>query len=268
MKIGFIGAGNMASAIIKGIITQKQINPRDILVSSLETPEFLKLVGDTCVSRCSSNQEAAEQAEMLILAVKPNVIPQVLEEISPILVKRKPLVVSIAAGTTLEKLQNLAGKNVPIVRVMPNVNAVIGEGAAAVCGNKFATEAQVDEVLRLFKAVGKAWKIEEKDFSNFAAIAGCSPAYTYLFIDAISRAGVKNGLPKDLATQIAAQAVLGSAKMVAASDENPWGLIDKVCSPGGTTIAGLAALEDRAFLSTVMQGIQAAIDKDEELQKK
>lgn len=151
---------------------------------------------------------------------------------------------------------------------MPNVNAMIGKGAAAVCGNTFASEEQIEYVLQMFQAVGLAWRLPEKDFSNFTALAGSSPAYAYLFIDSIARAGVKNGLSKELCTEIAAQAVLGSAQMILESGENPWTLIDSVCSPGGTTVAGLLALEEEAFISTIVKGIDATIVRDQELNQK
>ena len=149
----------------------------------------------------------------------------------------------------------------PIVRVMPNVNAMIGEGAAAVCGNKFPSKEQVNFVVEMFNAIGMAMELPENYFSVYTAIAGSSPAYAYLFIDSLARGAVKNGLPKDIATKIAAQAVLGSAKMILESDEDPWVLINKVCSPGGTTVAGLVALEDEAFISTVIKGVDATIKK-------
>jgi len=177
------------------------------------------------------------------------------------------LLVSIAAGTTTEAIYDIFETNQPVkvVRVMPNVNAMIGEGAAAVCGNKFATKEDVSLIVDMFNKIGRAWELEEKYFSNFTALAGSSPAYAYLFIDSIARAGVKNGLPKDIALEIATQAVLGSAKMIEESKENPWTLIDRVCSPGGTTVAGLVELENNAFISTVIKGIDATIEKDLDL---
>ena len=254
MKIGFVGAGNMGGAIIRSILNRQLFSPQDILISSLPSPQLDQLLADTGVILCPDNSNLIEKSDIVFLAVKPQVMPAVLQAAAPAILRRRPLLVSIAAETSL-----------PIIRVMPNINALAGEGAAAVCGNPWVSKEQIDAILGIFRAFGKAWEIPEKDFGIFAAIAGCSPAYACLFIDALSRAAVKHGLPKDLATRIAAQAVYGSARMVMETDDTPWDLIDKVCSPGGTTVAGLIALEDNAFVSSVIRAIDAAIAKDHEL---
>ena len=270
MKIGFIGTGNMASAIIKGIIEKQFINASDIYLFDVMTEKVAQFAKEIGANACHSNKELVESVDAIVLAVKPIIIEKVISETKEEILKNKSLIISIAAGTPIEKLQRLlkTEEMIPIVRVMPNVNAMIGEGAAAVCGNSYASEEHITYVVKMFESVGHAWRLEEKDFSNFTALAGSSPAYAYLFIDSIARAGVKNGLPKELSNQIAAQAVLGSAKMLLESNENPWTLIDRVCSPGGTTVAGLVALEDEAFISTVIKGIDATIEKDMELNQK
>lgn len=267
MKIGFVGAGNMGGAIIRGILNRQLFSPQDILVSSLPSPQLDQLVADTGVILCPDNSNLIEKSDIVFLAVKPQVMPAVLQAAAPAILRRRPLLVSIAAGTSLQQLQNFAAAetSLPIIRVMPNINALAGEGAAAVCGNPWVSKEQTDAILNIFRAFGKAWELPEKDFGTFAAVAGCSPAYACLFIDALSRTAVKHGLPKDLATRIAAQAVYGSARMVMETDDTPWDLIDKVCSPGGTTVAGLIALEDNAFVSSVIRAIDAAITKDHEL---
>lgn len=270
MKIGFIGTGNMASAIIKGIIEKNFINASDVYLFDVMNEKVKKFAKEIGANACNSNKELVSAVDAVVLAVKPTVIKKVVSEIKDDILKNKSLIISIAAGTPIEKLQQLlkTEEKIPIVRVMPNVNAMIGEGAAAVCGNAYASDEQISYVLTMFQSVGQAWHLEEKDFSNFTALAGSSPAYAYLFIDSIARAGVKNGLPKELSNQIAAQTVLGSAKMILESNENPWTLIDRVCSPGGTTIAGLVTLEDESFISTVIKGIDATIEKDMELNQK
>lgn len=270
MKIGFIGTGNMASAIIKGLISQNLYKATEICTFSLPDPQRDKFISETGITLCANNSALVSQSEIVILAVKPQLLPHVMEEIRQDLALTKPLLISIAAGTSLSQLENMAAAPQPlhIIRVMPNLNAAIGCSASAVCGNTAATAEEIATVLNIFQSVGKAWTMPEKDFSTFAAIAGCSPAYAFLFIDSLARAAVKNGLPKKLAEEIATQAVLGSAKLLQQTAENPWTLIDKVCSPGGTTIAGLVALEDNAFISTIIKGIQAAIDKDQDLLSK
>lgn len=267
MKIGFIGTGNMATAIIKGIIEKEFIAAKDIYLFDVMTEKVQDFAKEIGAHACASNPELMKEVDAVVLSVKPNIIEKVLLETKDLILEKKPLLISIAAGTPTEKLYGFlqTTENIPVVRVMPNVNAMIGKGAAAICGNPFASEEQVNYVIEMFQAVGLAWRLPEKDFSNFTALASSSPAYAYLFIDSIARAGVKNGLPKELATEIAAQAVLGSAEMILTSGENPWTLIDRVCSPGGTTVAGLVALEDEAFISTVIKGIDATIAKDQEM---
>ena len=260
MKIGFIGAGNMASAIVEGIVQKGFSKPEDIYLYDISTEKVQAFADKVGAHALKDPQEV----------IKPNVIKGVLLEAKDAILQNDPLIVSIAAGTSTEAIYEVFETDQPIriVRVMPNMNAMVGEGAAAVCGNTSATKEDVAVIIDLFNAVGKAWPLEEKYFSIFTAIAGSSPAYTFLFIDSIARAAVKNGLPKDLALEMATQAILGSAQTLANSDENPWTLIDRVSSPGGTTVAGIVELEDNAFISTVIKGIDATIRKDEELGKK
>ncbi|MBY0123548.1 pyrroline-5-carboxylate reductase [Bacillus sp. S/N-304-OC-R1] len=269
MKVGFVGTGNMASAIIKGMIQTEHTRAEDIYVFDVDTEKMNGFVCETKTNACESGQEVVKRADIVMLAVKPNQFETVLAPMKELIKDKNPLIVSIAAGTSIEKIQNLieAENDLAIIRVMPNVNVMIGEGAAAVCGNKAASQEQVNFVLGMFNAIGMAIELPEQHFSTFTAIAGSSPAYAYLFIDSLARGAVKNGMPKDLANKIAAQAVLGSAKMILESDEDPWVLINRVCSPGGTTVAGLVALEDHAFISTVIKGVDATIKRDEELMK-
>ena len=267
MKIGFIGTGSMARAIIKGLISTGFARSGDIFCSDVDRDSLASFAGQTGILQSPSNQNVALDSDVLVLAVKPQHIHEVLSEIRTQLGQSKPLLVSIVAGVSLENLETLSGKDnaLSVVRVLPNVNAMIGAGVAAVCGNGAATREQIATVLGMFNAVGLAVEIQEHDFAAYAAIAGCSPAFSFLFIDALSRGGVKNGLSKELATRIAAQAVLGSARMVLESGQHPWELIDSVCSPGGTTVAGVVAMEERAFLATVVEGVDATIRRDKEL---
>lgn len=266
MKIGFIGAGNMAGAIIRGSIGSGRISPADILCYDPMADKTNALIRDTGICSCASNEQLAEQADVVLLAVKPVVFEDVLSPLKAVLARKKPLICSIVTGTTLERIQAiLGGAELPIVRVMPNVNAMVGAGMAAVCGNSHASRQDVELILELFDSVGMAVELPEKDFSTFTAIAGSSPAYACLFIDALARGAVKHGMAKDLATRVAAQAVLGSAKMVLEGTDSPWDIIDKVCSPGGTTVAGLLAMEEEAFLSIVAKGVDATIRRDREI---
>lgn len=267
MKIGFIGSGNMATGIIKGLLKNEKIAAKDILITASTSQRSFAKAQELGVTGVGSNAELLSSVDIVVLAVKPYMIPTILQELDHLLAKKEPLIISIAAGLTLNQLQekikcNLKAK---LVRVMPNMNVMIGRSVSAICSSPAVSPAEEELVADLFKAVGSVYIIEEKDFRNFTSLAGCSPAYTYLYIDAMSRAGVKNGLPKDLATKVATEAVLGSAELLLHSEETPWDLIDKVCSPGGTTVAGLVTLEDEGFMSTVIKGLDATIKRDQEL---
>lgn len=270
MKIGFIGAGNMAQAIIKGLLAEGKIDSQNILVTASTSTRSKEIAGTLGVQNAENNSDLIKQSDLVILAIKPYLFETVLNDVEAVIETTQPLLISIAAGLSLDDLAALL-PNVTapkIIRAMPNMNVTIRRGVTAIVGNDLTTKTERQSVLELFEAVGTAYELAEKDFRNFTALAGCSPAFTYLYIDAMSRAGVKNGLPKELATKIATEAVLGSAAMVlAAENDTPWDLIDKVCSPGGTTVAGLITLEDEKFVSTVIKGLEATIKRDIELGK-
>lgn len=272
MRLGFIGAGNMASAIIAGIIDQGEANsglkitPSDITVFDVNTEKVASLSQSFGIGAASSAQAVVENCDYIILAVKPQTLPGLITEIKDQVNVKLPVIVSIAAGTSLETLNNLFGSSqLPIIRVMPNVNVAVQSAMSALSQNGQVSDGDFEQVKSIFDAVGETVTLPEKSFSAFTALAGSSPAYVLLFIDAMSRAGVEAGIPKAQATFIATQAVLGSAKLALNNPKSPWELIDTVCSPGGTTIAGLLALEDRAFISTVVHGIRETIKRDQEL---
>ena len=266
MKLGFLGMGNMASAIIRSLSSQNIISDNSFYAYDSNPHKLDLLTHETGLRSCSSAYDLINQVDALFLAVKPDVIPSLLTELRTDLEQKNCLIISIAAGISLKRLEQLTGTDRAIIRAMPNINLTIGEGMSAVCSNAMATRDQTDYVLKIFNTCGKAIELEEKHFSTFTALAGSSPAFVYLFIDSLARAAVKHGLPKDLATQIAAQATSGSAKMLMEGKDNPWTLIDKVCSPGGTTVAGLLALEERNFIATIVNGIDATIAREKELQ--
>lgn len=271
MTVGFIGTGNMANAIVRGMVGSGGSPADEVVVFDRNADKRELLGADLGVRVAGSAEELVDASDVVVVAVKPQGIPALLEGLAGRIAERRRVVVSIAAGTPLARLEAFLttdaapGSSSAVVRVMPNVNAMIGAGMSAVTGNAAATADDVATVVAIFQAVGEVVEIPESQFSTYTAIAGSSPAFTYLFIDALSRAAVAGGMPKAQATQIAAQAVLGSAKMVRESQKSPWDLIDTVCSPGGTTVAGLLALEDRGFLSTVAHGVKATIDRDREM---
>ncbi|MFH5822460.1 pyrroline-5-carboxylate reductase [Georgenia sp. AZ-5] len=271
MKVGFIGAGNMASAIVRGVVASGSVAAEDIVVTSAHGHSARALAREAGVDVLETNEELVEQVGaggVVVLAVKPHVIPEVLAPLRDLLAEYGSLVVSLAAGTPLATLEGMLPEGQAVVRVMPNVNSQIRAGMAAVCGNAEATDEEVDAVVGLFEAVGAAIVLPERDFAAFSAVAGAAPAFVFTFIDALARGGLKNGLPKAKAVRIAAQTVLGSARMVlerAADGVTPADLVDTVTSPGGTTIAGVVAMEEAGFTPAVVRGVQATIDRDRAL---
>jgi pyrroline-5-carboxylate reductase len=268
MSLGFIGAGNMANAIIRGIVQAGYAAPGDIRVYDPNARALDALAAGTGIVPVAGNAEVIAEDAIVVLAVKPNVIPLVLEQNAARIVAARPVVVSIAAGTPLEKLERWLSPQVPIIRVMPNVNVQVGEGVAAVAGNGAASRAQIEDVLAMFRSVGDAVELDESLFRAFMAIAGSSPAWTFLYIDALARGAVAAGMPKSMALRIAAQAVRGSAALILEGRAHPWELIDQVSSPAGTTIAGLGVLEERGLPAAVTAAVAATIRRDSRLSRR
>lgn len=263
MKLGFIGAGNMARAIINGLIAEQKISGEDVYIHSAHKSSYESYAKEKGLNPCESNSDVVKNAEIVFLAVKPIVSKEVLEEVSTEFERKNPVLVSMVTGVSIAELADaLHFPAAKIIRIMPNVNVEIGEGMTALKEGKKVTETEFSEVTDLFDSIGKTTEMEEKDFSTFVALAGSSPAYVYLFIDAMSRSGVKYGLNKRQATEIAAQAVLGSALKVLEASKSPMDLVDDVCSPGGTTVAGLLAMEEYGFTTSVIKGLDATVDKD------
>ncbi len=263
--LGFIGTGNMATAIIKGVVSSGLLKGEEIGVFDLQREKAEVLGEEYRVKVFSSATELAENCDKVVLSVKPNVIASVLSEIDSAAKEKNPLFISIAAGKTLNFLNSCLSYDAKLVRVMPNINAVVLEAVSAFCANENVSEEEKAFVNELLAAFGTAVEIGEDMFSIFSAIAGCSPAFSYMYIDSLARGAVKNGMPKEKALKIAAQAVLGSAKMILESEEHPWELVDKVCSPGGTTIEGVTSLQKNGFENAVINAVQASYDKDKKI---
>lgn len=264
---GFIGAGNMAGAIVRGAVAAGAA-PTDLVVTDVDPAAGERLAAELGVRVAASNQDVVETCDFVVLAVKPQVLSSVVGELREVLAESRPVVVSIAAGQSLARIEELLPPGLAVIRVMPNVNAMIGEGMAAVCGNTRATPDHVARVVELFTAVGQAIELPEKHFSLFTAVAGSGPAFTFGFIEALAKAAVNHGLPKPLAVRIAAQTVLGSAGLVlarAGSGGTPATLMDMVSSPGGTTIAGMLAADEAGLAPAVVRAVDAAVARDREL---
>lgn len=263
--IGFIGCGNMASAIIRGMVTSGFCEGKEIAVFDIDSAKTKELSCEYGLQVFTDECEIAAECETVVLAVKPNIFPSLLAKIGDTLKENDPLILSIAAGKTLGYIASLLPYTPKAVRIMPNINAKVCDAISAYCGNERVTESELDFTQSFCNSFGKGTKTEEKLFSIYSAIGGCSPAFTYMFIDSMARAAVKNGMPKKQALEISAQAVLGSAKMILESGTHPWQLVDEVCSPGGTTIEGVASLQQDGFESAVIRAVEASFNKDKNL---
>ena len=214
---------------------------------------------------CSSAIEVVKLCEYVVLAVKPNMITSVLNEINMELEEYDTVLVSIAAGKTIGFIRDNLSHDNKIVRIMPNINAKVAAACSAYCTSDKVADEEKKEIEKIFGAVGEIMELPESSFPLFGVLAGCSPAFVYMFIDALARAGVKNGMKKDIALKIAAQSVMGSAKMILESDTHPFELIDQVCSPGGTTIEGVTSLQADGFEAAIHNAVDKAVEKDNKL---
>lgn len=265
-KIAFLGGGNMAEALIKGLITAGTVKADHILVTDIAARRLEHLKKTYGIMVQNGNLEAVRKAAIIILCVKPQVIEKVLAEISSVVDDNK-LVISIAAGIALAKIEQALKKGSRAVRVMPNTPALVLAGAAALAAGKNATMEDLSTAQEIFTSVGRAVVVEEKHLDAVTGLSGSGPAYVFMIIDALAEAGVKAGLPKALALELAAQTVYGAAKMVLETREQPGKLRDKVTSPGGTTIEGLHALEKGKLRATLMKAVEAATARSKELGK-
>ena len=271
VKFGIIGAGNMAGAIIKGMTrsTESRFDGKDISITSRTVVSAEELAKACGANACRTGVEVVAASDVLVLAVKPQMLAEVVPALAGAIEEKaeRPLVVSIAAGKTLEYLEGLLPANTPIVRVMPNINAKIGASTSGLCANALVSEEQKQIVREMFSTIGTVAEIEEKQFGIFSVIGGASVAFAYMYMDALARAALKAGMPKKQALQITAETVLGSARMVLESGEAPWPLVDQVCSPGGTTIEGVTALQAAGFESALTKAFDAVLEKDVRLGK-
>lgn len=265
MKTGFIGAGNMASAIIEGLVSSACLAPGELAVFDVDAARAGALKEKHGLAVCASACEIAGTCGCVVLAVKPNVLASVLDEIRDTVRESKPLLLTIAAGKPLSFYSDALGFAPRLVRVMPNINAVVGEAVTAYCGNENAAADDLAFAARFCGAFGKALALPETLFPVFGVVGGSAPAFAYLFIDALARAAVRYGMPRDKALEICAQMTLGSAKMVLESAVHPQELIDRVCSPGGTTIEGIASLQRDGFEAALAEAVRAAVEKDRRL---
>ncbi len=265
--IAFLGAGNMAEALIKGLLRAKVAAPQEVLCTDRRTERGPELTERYGVRFSTDNLAATREAEIVVLSVKPQAMNKLLDEIGGALDERK-LVISIAAGVPLEAIERKVGHGVRIVRTMPNTPALVGAGATAISRGEHATDADLAQAKALFDAVGKTAVVDEPLLDAVTGLSGSGPAYIFLVIEALSDAGVKVGLDRRTAQDLSAQTVLGSAKLLLETGEHPGKLKDQVTSPGGTAIAGLHTLEAGGLRTTLINAVETATKRAHELGKK
>ncbi|MBQ2614141.1 MAG: pyrroline-5-carboxylate reductase [Clostridia bacterium] len=263
MKIGLIGAGNMASALLGGMLKSKMVKAEDVIISDKDSAK-LSIWKEQGVVVCEDNRLVEEKSDLIIFAVKPNIIQMVMEQMQG---DTSKIYLSIAAGVTLAFMEQCMGADKKLVRTMPNTPAMVGCGMTVVAPNKNITKAEEEKILNLLGSIGDAMILPEKELEIATALHGSSPAYVYMMLDAMADAGVRYGLTKANALRLAAKAVEGSAKMVLETGIHPQQLKDNVCSPGGTTIAAVNELERTGFCSSLQAGIDACIKRNQEMKQ-
>ncbi len=263
MKIGLIGAGNMASALLGGMLKSGIVTAKDIMISDINT-EKLASWEERGAAITSNNNEVEEFADIIIFAVKPKLMDLVLGQMNG---SADKIYISIAAGVTITFIESHLGNDKKIVRTMPNTPAQVGCGMTVISPNQNITENEKEMVLHLFDSIGAALILPEKELEIATAIHGSSPAYVYMMIDAMADAGVRYGLTKENALLLAAKAVEGSARMVLETGVHPEELKDRVCSPGGTTIAAVCELERTGFRNSLQAAVDACIKRNQEMQQ-
>ncbi|KAK9125098.1 hypothetical protein Scep_013944 [Stephania cephalantha] len=264
-KLGFIGAGNMAESIARGVVKSGVVSASRIRTAhrSLHRKQAFSSFG---VHVFDTNEQVVEDSDVIVFSVKPQMVKEVVSQLRPLLTKQK-LLVSVAAGVKLVDLQEWAGHS-RFIRVMPNTPAAVGQAASVMSLGETATEEDGDLIASLFGAIGKTWRADEKLFDAVTGLSGSGPAYIYLAIEALADGGVAAGLPRDLALGLASQTVLGAAAMAVNTGKHPGQLKDAVASPGGTTIAGIHELEKGGFRGILMNSVVAATNRSREMSKR
>lgn len=267
MKIGFIGAGNMGGAILRGYAPAAAEAGHEILVYCPTEEKRERLAQELeAVTACSSAEEVTRESRMILLGVKPNIFSEVLPKVQAAYTPDK-VVISMAAGISIAFIEEYLGKDAKIIRIMPNTPAQVKEAMISVSCSSNVTDEEKAQAMELFRSVGKAEEVDEELIHCVIGVSGSSPAYTYMYIDALIQAAVANGIKEEKAKVFAAQSVLGAAKMVLENEISPEQLRINVCSPGGTTIEAVDTLFENGFEDIVKKGFQAAVDKSKAMTK-
>ncbi len=266
MKIGFIGAGNMGGAILRGYVPYAEKAGDELSVYVPTEEKLNSICKETGAAKCSGIDDLVRSNDVIIIGVKPNIFEEVLPQVADACDKSK-VVVSMAAGVTIEFIEGYLGKDAKIVRIMPNTPAQVRAAMIAVCRNANVDDATFEDVKVIFDSIGKAEEVDEDLIHCVIGVSGSSPAYTFMYIDALMEAAVKNGMDRKKARVFAAQSVLGAAKMVLNTDIDPKQLCINVCSPGGTTIEAVESLKADGFEESIEKAFQAAVDKSKDMSK-
>ena len=266
--IGFIGSGNMATAMMGGIINANLVPANQIVCSDPSENKLIKIKDSYGVTVTTNNSEVARKSDILVLSVKPQFYPEVIMEIKDS-VNPNAIIVGIAAGQKIETIKKLFGnEEIKVVRVMPNTPALVGEGMSALTPCPKVTEEELNLICNIFNSFGKSEVLPENLMDVVTAVSGSSPAYIFMIIEAMADAAVLEGMPRNKAYTFAAQAVLGSAKMVLETGKHPGELKDMVCSPAGTTIEGVSVLEETGLRNSIIKAVKLATEKSKDLSNK
>lgn len=263
-KIAFLGCGNMASAMIGGILESTMISAQNIMVTARTETTLKKAKESFGIQTTLDNSQAAAFADIVFLSVKPQFYEAVIHEISDEITEDK-IVVTVAPGLTLEHLEGVFGKHVKLVRTMPNTPALVGAGMTGVCANSYVNLDEMTLICELLKTFGQVELVPEKLLDVVGALSGSSPAFIFMLIEAMADAAVADGMPRAQAYKFAGQAVMGSAKLLLESGKHPGELKDMVCSPGGTTIEGVRTLEAKGYKSAMFEALKACVKRSREL---
>lgn len=267
VKFGFIGAGNMGSALARAVC--KAVSPEEVLISD-KSQVKASLLADELKCSYADNYAVASSAKFIFLGVKPQMLNDMLQSIAPILKKRNDrfILVSMAAGMSISSIAEMLGENMPIIRIMPNTPVSVSKGMILYSSSDMVFMDEIGEFCEALKFAGKIDRINEELIDAASALSGCGPAFVYLFAEALADAGVECGLQRDKALVYAAQTLSGAAELLLTSSKHPGQLKDEVCSPGGSTIAGVHSLEESAFRGAVMNAVNASFERTKELGKK
>lgn len=266
-NIGFIGAGNMASAIIGGIVKANLLQPENIIASALRDSTLERVNKEFGIKVTKDSQQVVKESDIIFVSVKPNVYDEVLKQVKEFITNDK-IIIAIAAGKTIESIESVIGNDKKIVRTMQNTPALVNEAMSSISPNKNISEEELNLVIDIFNSFGQCEVVEEYLIDAVVGVSGSSPAYVFMFIEALADGAVKAGMPREKAYKFAAQAVMGSAKMVLESGKHPGELKDMVCSPGGTTIEAVTILEEENMRSAIIKAVDAAAKKSKLMSSK